>query len=82
MFKCEYCHTIVKNSMVFGLVLRGQKFLKVCPTCYKMIHNKEVEQMEISKKDLQHGGFLSLGWDKRDIKEYLKRWAIKETQKF
>lgn len=80
---CEQCHKPIarNNSNLFGLVLRGNKLLKVCHKCYKDIYTAEINKLEITNNEMAVSGLLELGYNKSDVKELLKRWAKNQIEK-
>jgi len=80
MDRCEQCKRTVAALNVFGLILKDGKVLKVCPDCYRIVHDKEVKELEVNNKAFVASGLLEMGFNKSDLKQYLKLWAKKQTQ--
>ncbi len=65
---------------LFGMILSKGKLLQVCPSCYKIVHDKETAKLEITKQQLAVTGFLEKGYKQSDLKEHLKRWAKNQKE--
>lgn len=80
LYDCERCHKRITRAIAFGIVLSKGKFLRVCPSCYRIIYDAEIDKLDISKQAMAQSGLLDQGAEAGDIKNLLKKWAKTQTQ--
>lgn len=74
MIQCEQCRKKINELQLVGLILKGNKILRLCPTCYKIVHDKEVENINVTREEITKMD-LNFTYKSNDIKNFLKSWS-------